>query len=127
MSNGIQLISRIVSLCLGVGGASKTHKSSLHAIASILRQEGFFGVYNGLVCLIVKKKLYNTTVCLTLAAILINNESFILGCVAIVSNQWLHQQFGLTICCFNNGGKKQTHFGCIVSYCILDWNSTGTF
>ena len=54
MFNGIQLISVIVSLCLGVGGAAKTHKSSLHAIASILRQEGFFGVYNGLVCLIVK-------------------------------------------------------------------------
>ena len=57
MSNEIQLISMIISLCLGVGGAVKTHKSSLHAIASILRQEGFFGVYNGFVCLIIK--LYN--------------------------------------------------------------------
>ena len=44
-----------INCLLGVGGAAKTHKSSLHAIASILRQEGFFGVYNGLVCLIVKK------------------------------------------------------------------------
>jgi len=52
--NWIQLISIFLSLCLGVGGAAKTHKSSLHAIASILRQEGFFGVYNGSVCLIVK-------------------------------------------------------------------------
>ena len=34
---------------LGVGGAAKTHKSSLHAIGSILQQEGFLGVYNGLV------------------------------------------------------------------------------
>ena len=41
-------------LYLGIGGAAKTHKSSLHAIAAILRQEGFFGVYNGLVCWIVR-------------------------------------------------------------------------
>lgn len=39
---------------LGVGGAAKAHKSSLHAIASILRQEGVFGVYNGLVCWIMQ-------------------------------------------------------------------------
>ena len=47
-----RIIKQLISLCLGVGGAVKAHKSSLHAIASILRQEGFFGVYNGLVCLI---------------------------------------------------------------------------
>ncbi|KAJ7394499.1 hypothetical protein OS493_000313 [Desmophyllum pertusum] len=45
----------------GVGGAVKAHKSSLHAIASILRQEGFFGVYNGLSAGLLRQATYTTT------------------------------------------------------------------
>ena len=32
----------------GEGGASKAHKSSLHAMSNILRDEGFLGFYNGI-------------------------------------------------------------------------------
>ena len=32
----------------GEGGASKTHKSSLHAMRTVLREEGFLGFYNGI-------------------------------------------------------------------------------
>lgn len=45
----------------GVGGAAKAHKSSLHAIASILRQEGVFGVYNGLSAGLLRQATYTTT------------------------------------------------------------------
>ncbi|XP_068699398.1 mitochondrial 2-oxoglutarate/malate carrier protein-like isoform X2 [Montipora capricornis] len=45
----------------GVGGAAKAHKSSLHAIAFILRQEGFFGVYNGLSAGLLRQATYTTT------------------------------------------------------------------
>ena len=36
-------------LPLGEGGATRQHKTSLHAIARVLREEGFFGIYNGYV------------------------------------------------------------------------------
>lgn len=45
----------------GVGGAAKTHKSSLHAIGSILQQEGFIGVYNGLSAGLLRQATYTTT------------------------------------------------------------------
>lgn len=45
----------------GVGGAAKAHKSSLHAIVSILRQEGVFGVYNGLSAGLLRQATYTTT------------------------------------------------------------------
>ena len=31
----------------GAEGAVREHKTSFHAIISIIRKEGFFGVYNG--------------------------------------------------------------------------------
>lgn len=45
----------------GVGGASRAHKTSIHAIASILRNEGFFGVYNGLSAGLLRQASYTTT------------------------------------------------------------------
>lgn len=45
----------------GVGGSTKTHKSTFHAITSILRQEGFFGVYNGLSAGLLRQATYTTT------------------------------------------------------------------
>lgn len=32
---------------LGAGGAMREHKTSFHAVVSIVRKEGFLGVYNG--------------------------------------------------------------------------------
>jgi solute carrier family 25 oxoglutarate transporter 11 len=37
----------IILQLTGVGGAVKEHRSSMHAIMSILRNEGLLGVYNG--------------------------------------------------------------------------------
>ena len=37
----------IIILVSGEGGASKEHKTSLHAIRSIIRNEGFTGIYSG--------------------------------------------------------------------------------
>ena len=31
----------------GVGGAIKTHQTSIHALVNIVRNEGLFAVYNG--------------------------------------------------------------------------------
>ena len=31
----------------GVGGATKTHKTSFHAVFNIIKAEGLLGVYNG--------------------------------------------------------------------------------
>lgn len=45
----------------GVGGAVKTHQTSIHAIMSILRNEGFFGVYNGLSAGLLRQASYTTT------------------------------------------------------------------
>ena len=41
-----KLFQMIVSLT-GVGGATKTHKTSFHAVYNIIRAEGVLGVYNG--------------------------------------------------------------------------------
>ena len=42
---------RIITLFLplGEGGATRQHKTSLHAIVRVIREEGFFGIYNGYV------------------------------------------------------------------------------
>jgi len=45
----------------GVGGAVKEHRTSLHAVASILRKEGLFGVYNGLSAALLRQATYTTT------------------------------------------------------------------
>ncbi|KAK3749172.1 hypothetical protein QZH41_010368, partial [Actinostola sp. cb2023] len=49
------------SLFTGVGGAAKEHRSSIHAIMSILRKEGFIGVYNGLSAGLFRQATYTTT------------------------------------------------------------------
>ena len=36
-----------ILLTLGEGGAIRQHKTSLHAIARVIRDEGLFGIYNG--------------------------------------------------------------------------------
>ncbi|XP_031554429.1 mitochondrial 2-oxoglutarate/malate carrier protein-like isoform X2 [Actinia tenebrosa] len=45
----------------GIGGAVKEHRSSVHAVMSILRNEGFFGVYNGLSAGLLRQATYTTT------------------------------------------------------------------
>ena len=35
--------------CSGEGGKGRDHRTSIHAAMKILRNEGFFGMYNGLV------------------------------------------------------------------------------
>ena len=37
-------------LFAGEGGAVKEHKTSFHAIARVVRNEGMFGLYNGYLC-----------------------------------------------------------------------------
>ena len=37
----------VIFSTLGEGGAARQHKTSLHAIGKVIREEGFFGVYNG--------------------------------------------------------------------------------
>ena len=34
----------------GEGGSARDHRTSFHAIARILRNEGIFGIYTGFVC-----------------------------------------------------------------------------
>ena len=41
------IIIIIIIIIIGEGGVSKDHKTSLHAIARIVRNEGFFGIYTG--------------------------------------------------------------------------------
>ena len=45
----------------GEGGASKTHKSSLHAMKSILDSEGFLGFYNGIGAGLLRQVMYTGT------------------------------------------------------------------
>ncbi|KAK2154038.1 hypothetical protein LSH36_278g00040 [Paralvinella palmiformis] len=45
----------------GEGGASKEHKTSLHAIRSIIRNEGFTGIYSGLSAGLLRQASYTTT------------------------------------------------------------------
>lgn len=45
----------------GIDGASKTHKSSFHAMLAIMRSEGFLGLYNGLSAALLRQASYTTT------------------------------------------------------------------
>ncbi|XP_065060805.1 mitochondrial 2-oxoglutarate/malate carrier protein-like isoform X2 [Rhopilema esculentum] len=45
----------------GVGGTSKTHKTSFHAVYNIIKAEGVFGVYNGLSAALLRQASYTTT------------------------------------------------------------------
>ena len=44
----------------GVGGAAREHKTSLHAIQSIIKNEGFFGLYVGLSAGLLRQACYTT-------------------------------------------------------------------
>lgn len=43
------LHTMIVHWSVGEGGKSRDHRTSFHAILKIVRSEGVFGMYNGLV------------------------------------------------------------------------------
>jgi len=45
----------------GVGGATKTHKTSFHAVFNIIKAEGILGVYNGLSAALLRQASYTTT------------------------------------------------------------------
>ncbi|CAG0897620.1 unnamed protein product [Darwinula stevensoni] len=45
----------------GVGGKAREHKTSLHAVASILRNEGIIGIYSGLSAGLLRQATYTTT------------------------------------------------------------------
>lgn len=45
----------------GAAGAAKAHKSSLNAIANIVKTEGIFGMYNGLSAGLLRQATYTTT------------------------------------------------------------------
>lgn len=45
----VNVLTVVDNLCVGEGGAVRQHKTSLHAIARVIRDEGFFGIYNGYV------------------------------------------------------------------------------
>ncbi|EDO47873.1 predicted protein [Nematostella vectensis] len=45
----------------GIGGATKEYRSSVHVVMSILRSEGFLGVYNGLSAGLLRQATYTTT------------------------------------------------------------------
>ncbi|XP_071943934.1 mitochondrial 2-oxoglutarate/malate carrier protein-like [Antedon mediterranea] len=45
----------------GIGGAAKEHKTSLHAVKSILKNEGFIGIYTGLSAGLLRQATYTTT------------------------------------------------------------------
>jgi solute carrier family 25 oxoglutarate transporter 11 len=45
----------------GEGGAKKVHKTAFHAILNIVKQEGLFGLYNGLSAGLLRQASYTTT------------------------------------------------------------------
>lgn len=45
----------------GVGSAKKEYKTSFHAIRSIVANEGFFALYNGLSAGLLRQATYTTT------------------------------------------------------------------
>lgn len=45
----------------GVGSATKEYKTSFHAIKSIVSNEGFFTLYNGLSAGLLRQATYTTT------------------------------------------------------------------
>lgn len=45
----------------GEGGGSKAHKTSIHAIRSIMKTEGIMGMYNGLSAGLLRQATYTTT------------------------------------------------------------------
>ena len=45
----------------GAGGGKKEHKTSLHAIRSILKNEGITGMYTGLSAGLLRQATYTTT------------------------------------------------------------------
>ena len=45
----------------GVGGKTKEHKTTFHAVRSILAKEGFSGMYSGLTAGLFRQATYTTT------------------------------------------------------------------
>ena len=45
----------------GVGGAAKEHKNTLHAVRSIIVNEGIKGIYSGLSAGLLRQATYTTT------------------------------------------------------------------
>ena len=45
----------------GEGGKAKEHKTSLHAVRSILKREGIIGIYSGLSAGLLRQATYTTT------------------------------------------------------------------
>src|SRR5699024_5629300 len=56
----LSLIITMVILFVGAGGKAKEHKTSLHVLRAVIRNEGVFALYNGLSAGLLRQASYTT-------------------------------------------------------------------